>query len=238
MTGCSRSTNLLLLPGMMCDARMWTNQVNALAGECSITVADIAKAADVSSIARQVLEAAPPQFAMAGLSMGGIVALEMWRQAPERIERLALLDSNYKADAPDRRRIRERQIERANNGALRSVLRDELKPNYLAACHQTNLVLLDEVLRMGIDLGPEIFVRQSLALRDRPDSAHTLHDIDCPVLILCGEEDTLCPVSLHEEMAAAINGSQLRVVPDCGHLSAMEQPGAVNSALHEWLGAA
>ena len=167
--------------------------------------------------------------------MGGIVAMEMWRQAPERIERMALLDTNFRADAPERKSIRDRQMEDVAGGELEAVLRDELKPNYLADCHRGNLALLDEVLAMGLSLGPEIFRRQSLALRDRPDSTATLPGISCPTLVLCGDEDRLCPPDLHREMAEHIPGAQLEIIPQCGHLSTMEQPAAVTTALVNWL---
>jgi pimeloyl-ACP methyl ester carboxylesterase len=238
MPECIRSTNLLLLPGMMCDERLWQDQLRDLESECEISVGDIGGADNVMEVAQCLLEQAPAQFALAGLSMGGIIALEMWRQQPQRIERLALLDSNFKADLPDRRRLRDGQVERVRAGALEQVLRDELKPNYLAQCHKDNQLLLERVLRMGVDQGVEVFVRQSWALRDRPDSTATLPTINCPTLVLCGVEDELCPVGLHREMAAAIPNVQLRVVADCGHLSTMEQPEAVTAALHEWLCAA
>ena len=235
MVECTRNTNLLLLPGMMCDRRLWRHQVEALRGHYRLQVGDIGVASDVSEIARSLLAAAPTRFALAGLSMGGIVALEMWRQAPRRIERLALLDSNFRPDTPERRALRNDQIERVGAGALQLILRDELKPNYLAQCHKSNTALLDEVLQMGMEQGAEVFVRQSVALRDRPDSTATLATIDCPTLVLCGDEDELCPVALHREMATAIEGSKLRIINECGHLSTLEQPAAVTAALHEWL---
>lgn len=230
-----RSTNLLLLPGMMCDAGLWREQVAEFEGRYQIHHGDIRRDPDIASIARRVLDAAPASFALAGLSMGGIVAMEMWRQAPDRIERLALLDTNFRADTPERRQLRDRQIAEVRQGELGVILRDELKPNYLAACHRDNSRLLDEVLYMGMALGEEVFERQSLALRDRPDSSESLAGISCPTLVMCGEEDSLCPPRLHREMAAMIPGSTLAVIPDCGHLSTIEQPAAVNRALLHWL---
>ncbi|KAA1189130.1 alpha/beta fold hydrolase [Pseudohalioglobus sediminis] len=235
MAECIRSTPLLLLPGMMCDAGLWRAQEAELGGELPLLHGDITGHDDIAAIARGVLAGAPERFALAGLSMGGIVALEMWRQAPERIARLALLDTNFRADTPQRRAVRDRQMAQARRGELGAILRDELKPNYLASCHRDNRALLDEVLYMGMGLGAEVFVRQSLALRDRPDSTATLPTITCPTLVLCGEEDELCPPSLHGEMAQRIPAAQLLVIPDCGHLATMEQPGAVNAALKKWL---
>lgn len=167
--------------------------------------------------------------------MGGIIAFEIMRQAPERVLRLALLDTNYRAEAPARRALREQQIEQVQAGGLARVLREELKPNYLARAHRTNSKLLDQVLAMGLDLGEEAFVAQSLALRDRRDSTSILESIQCPTLVLCGEEDSLCPIELHAHMAEQIVKARLIVVPECGHLSPMEQPAVVNRELEFWL---
>jgi pimeloyl-ACP methyl ester carboxylesterase len=220
---------------MMCDASLWSNQVAALGAHWHVSVGDITGADSVGEIAAQVLAAAPRSVAVAGLSMGGIVALEMWRQAPERIERLALLDSNFRADPPERQRLRDRQVADVAAGSLARVLREELKPNYLADCHRGNTALLDEVLGMGMALGADVFRRQSLALRNRPDSSTTLATITCPVLVLCGDEDRLCPPALHREMAALIPNAALDIVPRCGHLSTLERPNAVSAALRRWL---
>ena len=235
MLECIRSTNLLLLPGMMCDAGLWASQVKALSPYCSVFHGDITGDTDIESIASRVLQSAPRHFALAGLSMGGIVAMEMWRQAPQRIERMALLDTNFHADTDEKRAMRNRQMHEVRQGALETILRDELKPNYLARCHRNNTALLDEVLSMGIGLGDDVFLRQSQALRDRPDSAGTLANIKCPTLVLCGNEDGLCPPALHREMASIIPSSGLSIIPECGHLSTMEQPNAVNTALLNWL---
>lgn len=235
MPGCIRSTSLLLLPGMMCDAALWAPQAKALGFDYAVHCGDISLGRDVASIAARVLAVAPERFALAGLSMGGIVALEMWRQAPQRIQGLALLDTNFRPDTAERREMRNRQIEEARQGRLGALLRDELKPNYLARCHRGNLALLDEVLYMGLRQGQAVFERQSLALRDRPDSSATLATITCPTLVLCGEEDSLCPPQLHREMASMIPGARLHVIPDCGHLATLEQPDAVTAALRHWL---
>lgn len=229
---------LLLLPGMMCDSRLWEAQINGLAHICHpIEVGDISGARSVELIARQVLQRAPATFALAGLSMGGIVALEMWRQAARRITHLALLDTNARAEIPERKALRQEQIDRAHRGGLRELMMEELKPNYLAAANKRNQGLLDRIFNMAQDLGPEVFENQSIALRDRPDSCLTLPTIDCPVLVLCGEEDQLCPVEYHRFIADNIAGAQLIVLSDCGHLSTMEQPQLVNQALHKWLSA-
>ena len=235
MTDCIRSTNLVLIPGMMCDGRLWRHQVEEFSADYQIQLAEMKQGDSISEIARLILAKAPPVFALAGLSMGAIVAFEMWRQAPQRIQRLALLDTNYRADASERFAVRNRQIEQVQSGQLKTVLRDELKPNYLAKIHANNAELLAEILAMGVDLGAEVFVRQSIALRDRIDSTATLATINCPVTVICGNEDQLCAVSLHEAMAVGIPSAHLEVIKDCGHLSTLEQPAAVNQILKNWL---
>lgn len=231
----SRPPVLVLLPGMMCDRRLWSAQAAALAPDCRVHHASIAGPDSVAAIAARLLKALPPRFALAGLSMGGIVAFEILRQAPERVLKLALLDTTFRPDPPARQRLRERQIERVRRGDLAGVLRDELKPNYVAACHRDKRELLDDVLAMGLREGAAVFVDQSRALQRRPDSAATLGRIECPTLVLCGAEDRLCPPALHREMAARIARAELHIIDACGHLAPMEQPEAVTGLLRRWL---
>lgn len=227
--------DVLLLPGMMCDARLWAAQLPVLGEEHRVHLGSLGDDLSVEAMAARQLASMPPRFALAGLSMGAIVALAMWRLAPERITRLALLDTNFRADTAERKRLRDAQVGEVKQGHLRRVLRDELKPHYLADCHRDNTALLDEVVDMGMQLGAQVFIRQSIALRDRPDSTDTLATIDCPTLVLCGDEDRLCPVELHREMAGRIGSAELCVIPRCGHLATMEQPDAVTAALLAWL---
>lgn len=234
MAECIRSTDLLLIPGMMCDARMWQAQIDALSNQIRIHPCEMV-GDSVKKIAEQILASAPDSFALAGLSMGAIVSFEIWRQAPKRVERMALMDTNFRADTAERKQLRNRQIEQVAAGGLEEILRDELKPNYLAQLHRNDMELLDRVLEMGMSLGEQAFFEQSVALRDRPDSSATLASIDCPVVTICGDEDQLCPVSLHREMTEKIGGAELHIVDHCGHLSTMEQPQEVNKILVDWL---
>ena len=223
--------NLLLLPGMMCDARLWAAQVAAL--DLPAFHADTTQADNFHDMAARTLAEAPGKFAIAGLSMGGILAFEIWRQAPERVTHMALLDTNPHAEVPERKALRPQQIETALAGGLRELAIESLKPLYLAEAHRDDEQLLGTILDMALDLGPEVFRRQSLALRDRIDSVPTLETIDCPTLVMCGDEDTLCPVVYHELMAREIPGARLRVIKNCGHLSSLEQPDAVTAELQQ-----
>ena len=221
--------NVLLLPGMMCDARMWADQIEAI--ESPVSVPDLSGHDNFVDMAASVLSNAPDRFAVAGLSMGGILAFELWRQAPDRITHMALLDTNPFADSPDRQSLRLQQIEQVLASGLRELAVDSLKPLYLAESNRDDEALLNVMLDMAMDLGPDTFRRQSLALRNRQDSVETLPLIDCPVTVICGSEDTLCPLSHHEYMANRIPNAELIVIDDCGHLSSMEQADIVSTEL-------
>lgn len=225
---------LVLLPGMMCDARLFGPQITAFSHERMVAAAPLGEHDTVSALARDVLAAAPRRFALAGLSMGGIVAMEVMRQAPERITRLALLDTNPKAEAEVVAQKREPQIAKVGNGQLRSVMRDEMKPNYLTDGPNMGQIL-DLCMAMAETLGPDVFVRQSRALQTRPDQQETLRKVDVPTLILCGEDDTLCPLHRHELMQTLIPHATLRVIEKAGHLPTLEQPQKTNEALATWL---
>ncbi len=225
---------LVLLPGMMCDARLYGPQIDSFSGEYAVMTAPINDHDNVPALAKDILDNAPPIFALAGLSMGGIVAMEVIRQAPQRITRLALLDTNPKAEAPAIAQNREPQIERVRQGALRTVMRDEMKPNYLADGPRVGQIL-DLCMAMAETLGPEVFVRQSRALQSRPDQQDTLRAVNVPTLILCGEDDALCPIHRHELMRDLIPGATLTVVENAGHMPTLEQPQITNEALAKWL---
>jgi len=227
-------TPLVLLPGMMCDARLFGPQIAAFSGTRAIHAAPITGYETVHELAADILAKAPERFALAGLSMGGIVAMEILRQAPDRIAGLALLDTNPRAELEAVKAGREPQIEKVRAGQLRAVMRDELKPNYLADGPRRQEVL-DLCMAMALDLGPDVFVRQSRALQTRPDQQETLAAFKGPALILMGEEDRLCPRDRHELMHQLIDGSRLEIVAGAGHLPTLEQPDAVNAALKDWL---
>jgi len=213
----------------MCDARLWRPQLDAI--DLPSSVADMTSADNIPDLARCVLAEAPDEFAAVGLSMGGILAFELWRQAPERITHLALLDTNPHADSAERQSMRVRQLEEVASGRLRQLAIESLKPAYLAQANRDDETLLDTILQMAMDLGDDVFRLQTLALKQRQDSVPTLATIDCPTAVICGSEDTLCPVFLHELMAHEIHAADLTIIEKCGHLSSLEQPADTNTAL-------
>lgn len=232
---------LVLLPGMMCDARLFTPQIAAFSAERTL-VAPVLRgdetaaheAATVEIMAARVLAEAPPRFALAGLSMGGIVAMSVIAAAPERVTRLALMDTNPLAEAADVAARRGPQIEAVRRGELARVMRDEMKPRYLADGPRRGDIL-DLCMMMAEALGPDVFIRQSQALRARPDRRDALRAVRVPTLVLCGRRDALCPVSRHEAMRDLIPGAALTVIEGAGHLPTLERPTETNAALADWL---
>ena len=225
---------LVLLPGMMCDARLFAPQVAALSAERAVQVGCLTAADDVRDMAAQVLDAAPATFALAGLSLGGIVAMEVVRRAPERVRRLALLDTNPSPEPDEVARDRAAQVERVRAGGLVAVMRDELKPAYLADGPRRGEVL-ELCMAMATALGPEVFERQARAIAGRPDQRESLRAVAVPTLVLTGESDALCPMERHTLMHESVPGSTLAVVPGAGHLPTLERPSLTTRYLHEWL---
>lgn len=229
------SEPLVLLPGMMCDARLFGPQIAALSPDTVVIAAPITGGERIGEIASGLLDQLPLRFALAGLSMGGIVAMEILRRAPDRVTRIALMDTNPLAETPQVAANREPQIVKVRTGGLREVMRDEMKPNYLAPGPQREEIL-ELVLEMALGLGPEVFCRQSRALQKRGDQQTVLRKSEIPALILCGAHDRLCPVKRHEFMAELMPNAQLVVLENSGHLPTLEEPERVTAALREWLG--
>jgi pimeloyl-ACP methyl ester carboxylesterase len=228
---------LVLLPGLLCDAALWRAQVAALADVAACRVADVTGHDSMAELAQAVLAAAPPRFALAGLSMGGYVAQEVVRQAPERVTRLALLDTSARADTDEQRSRRRGLIELAQKGRFKGVT-PRLLPQLVAKERLADEELVDTVLGMAARVGRDGFLRQQKAILGRPDGRDDLARIRVPTLVACGREDVLTPLALHEEMASLIPGARLVVFERAGHLPPLERPDAVNEALLAWLGAA
>jgi pimeloyl-ACP methyl ester carboxylesterase len=225
---------LILLPGMMCDERLFTPQIDAFSGERDVSVFALSDHVTIADLAADILAKSPDHFALVGLSMGGIVAMEMMAQAAERIEKIALLDTNPLAEVDEVKQRRQPQLDAVKQGRLRDVMRDEMKPNYLSKGPRREAVL-KTCMDMALDLGPEVFIRQSHALMDRVDQTKTLKNIDVPTLILCGRDDTLCPLSRHELMHQLVPHSTLDIIENAGHLPTLEQPETTNESLRKWL---
>lgn len=226
---------LLLLPGFLCDEDLWRDQLEGLADIADGRVADLGHADSIAELARQVLATAPPRFALAGFSFGGYVAQEIARQAPQRIERLALLDTSFRTDTPARiaqRRAANKSV--SLPGEFRGMT-EQLLPSFVAADRLHDATLVQRINAMTLRQGRDVFVRQN-AMR-REDGAAVLRSLTCPVLVLCGRHDVLTPPVLHEAMAALMPQAQLVVIEDSGHMSPMEQPAAVTRAMRHWLSA-
>jgi pimeloyl-ACP methyl ester carboxylesterase len=230
----ARSTHLVFVPGLTCTADLFAEEIASLRGKIEITVADHARHDTMSAIARAVLATAPNRFALCGLSMGGYIAFEMMRQAPDRIERLALLDTSALSDTPEQTEWRLKLIAMAQGGEFKSV-RDTLWQLYVHPARHNDAALQRAVFKMFDDTGPETFIRQQKAIMSRPDSRSSLAAIHCPTLVLVGNEDSLTPVSAARTIADGIVESKLDIVQDCGHLSTMERPDAVTEALRAWI---
>ncbi|MBK8065390.1 MAG: alpha/beta fold hydrolase [Betaproteobacteria bacterium] len=226
---------LVLLPGLLCDARLWEPQREALEQHADLWIADLTRDADMPGMARRVLAEAPfERFALGALSMGGYAALEIMRQAPQRVTRLALLDTQARADTDEARERRLALIELADKGRFLGVT-DRLLPVLLHTSRLGDARLTDLVKDMARSVGPDAFLRQQTAIMNRVDSRPALAAIACPTLVLCGEQDMLTPLDRHQELATGIPGARLVVVPACGHLATLERPQEVNRALLAWL---
>lgn len=228
------SLPLLLVPGLLCSARLYAPQVEALWAHGSVTVVDHRRDDTVEAMAKRILDHAPPRFALAGLSMGGYIAFALMRLAPERIAKLALLDTSARPDTEEGKAGREKFIKMAQDGKLMEIV-ETLTPKFLHRNHAGDARLKNIVKAMARDTGVEAFVNQERAIMTRPDSRPLLASIKCPTLVLVGDGDELTTPDLAREIAAGIAGSKLVIVPACGHLSTIEQPEAVNKAMTDWL---
>ena len=231
----SESLPVVLIPGLLASARMYAPQVPQLWRAGPVMIADHSRDDSVAGIARRILSAAPTRFALVGLSMGGYIAFEILRQAPERIAKVALLDTSARADAPEQTAMRRVQMALAAQGQLVEVVEQQF-PRLVHRMRRADGALREVFTLMAEEVGAAGFIRQQTAISARIDSRPTLGNIRCPTLVLVGEDDELTPPERAAEIAAAIPGARLRTVPQCGHMSTLEQPDEVTRALLEWLG--
>ncbi|MFC7785493.1 alpha/beta fold hydrolase [Rossellomorea sp. GCM10028870] len=226
---------LVLLPGTLCDERLWEHQLEHLTDVSDPSVSMLTGADTIEGMAESVLKHAPERFALAGLSLGGIVAMEVIRQAPERVTRLALLDSNPHGPKPEQLESWKSLMSKVESGQFQSIVEEKLLPNLIHPGRQEDDQLVSTIKDMAERVGPEGYVQQLMAVSTRSDLREGLRQINVPTLLLVGREDQVCPLSLHEEMQATISESRLVIVDDCGHLSSLERPEEVTAALRNWL---
>ncbi|MGP1395875.1 MAG: alpha/beta fold hydrolase [Inquilinaceae bacterium] len=225
---------LVLLPGLLCDAALWAAQRQGLAGRVETIVPDLTGHDSIADLAKAVLDAAPDRFALAGLSMGGYVAFEILRRSPDRVARLALLDTSARPDTDAQRRRRSGLLALARKGRFKGVT-PRLLPLLVHPDRLDDAALTGTIMAMAERVGRDAFLRQQTAILGRSDSRPGLGDIRCPTLVLCGAEDALTPPDRSREIAAAIPGATLTIVEECGHLSPLERPEAVTDALRLFL---
>jgi pimeloyl-ACP methyl ester carboxylesterase len=228
------SLPVVLVPGLNCSARLYAEQIPALWRFGPVMVADHTRDAGIAAIAGRILANAPPVFALVGLSLGGYIAFEIMRQAPQRVGRLALLDTSARPDTAELTTRRQAPMALARAGKLIEVA-DESFVFFVHPRRHGDVALRAVVRAMAEETGVEAFLRQQQAIIGRPDSRPTLGVIMCPTLMLVGEQDQGTPLELAREIAAGIAGARLVIVPDCGHLSTLERPQAVTKALIEWM---
>jgi pimeloyl-ACP methyl ester carboxylesterase len=225
---------LALLPGLLCDAALWQPQVEALSDLADCRVADFTTQDSISAMADSVLAAMPERFALAGLSMGGYVALDIMARAPERVSRLALLDTRPQADSEEQSARRRGLIELAEKGQFKGVT-PRLLPLFIHEARLEDKALTDTVKAMAAAIGKDAFIAQQRAIMARADRTAVLVNIHVPTLVLCGRQDALTPLADHQAMAAGIASARLVVIEESGHLPTLERPAEVNAALRRWL---
>ncbi|SHK17271.1 Pimeloyl-ACP methyl ester carboxylesterase [Bradyrhizobium lablabi] len=228
------SMPILLVPGLGGSPRIYAPVAPALWRFGPVTVGNHIRDDNMGAIARRILAEAPPRFALAGHSMGGYIAFEIMRQAPARVAKLALINTQARPDTPEATTRRRGQIARAQAGEYHAVL-DDLFPGFVHPSRRDNAELRQLVHDMGDDIGADAFVRQQTAVIGRADSRPSLAWIKCPTLVLTGDEDNTIPNALSAEMADGIHGAKLVILQNCGHLPQLEQPQATADALVEWL---
>lgn len=226
---------LILLPGLLNDAALWTHQIAGVSDLVDdIQVPDLTRHDSVREMATAILADAPDRFALAGLSMGGYVALEMLRQAPHRVERLALIDTSARGDTEDQRRRRTGLIQLADMGKFKGVT-PRLLPMLVHPSRLEDPEVTGPIFQMAARVGRDGFIRQQKAILSRSDSLDLLPGIACPTVVACGRQDQLTPLAMSEEMAAAIPGASLTVIDECGHLPALEHPERTTELMRRWL---
>jgi pimeloyl-ACP methyl ester carboxylesterase len=225
---------LILLPGQLCDEALWDSQMRALSDTARIMVVDLTLDDSVGAMAERVLADAPAGFAVCGLSLGGYVAFEIVRRAPERVTHLGLMNSSARADEAHQAELRQHRVTAARIGTFKGVTPHFL-PSIIAPINAANPAIADVVLAMTERVGRVAFERQQMAAITRPDCRALLPAIAVPTLVIGGVQDRVTPPALQEEIAAGIPGARLLVLENCGHLAPLEQAATVTQAMRDWL---
>lgn len=225
---------LVLIPPMLCDARVFYAQLATLSGAMPISCMPITNGDRIEEMASTILSWLPNKFALVGMGLGGMVAMELLRRAPERVTRVAFISTNAQTDTPEISAQREPLIIAAKTGRFDDAIRAELKPSWLAPGPYRNDVL-SLVSDMAHALGPDVYVRQSRAMQRRKDQQATMRKIKQPALVMCGEHDGLNTLRRHEFLAELIPYARLEVIDNAGHLPTLENAEAVTRALKDWL---
>lgn len=230
----SKSLPLILVPGLTCSPRIYAHQIPALWQDRPVILANHIRDNTMAGIAKRILDEAPDEFAIAGHSMGGYICLEVMRQAPQRVKRLALLSTSASPETPQATERRRGWIAETKAGGYHAVL-DRLFANFVHPSRSNDVNLQKIVRDMGDDVGPDAFIGQLEAIMSRADTRPLLPSITCPTLVLTSDTDNTVPNAFSTELAEGIPGSKLVVIPDCGHLVQLEKPEAVTAAMLDWL---
>lgn len=230
----SASLPIILVPGLACSPRIYAPQIPALWQQGPVILANHIRDNTMAGIAKRILDEAPSRFALAGHSMGGYVALEIYRQAPERVARLGLLSTSSRPEIPEQSERRRGWIAEVKAGGYRAVM-ERLFANFVHPKSTGDAALKKIVMDMADDVGPDRFVNQLEAIMSRADFRPLLPSITCPTLVLTSDTDNMVPNKFSNELAEGIPGAKLVVVPDCGHLPQLEKPKAMTAALENWL---
>lgn len=226
--------SIVFLPGLLCDARLWQAQTAALAGAYDCRIPALDGQDNIPDLAKHVLTGAPDRFNLAALSMGGYVAMEIMRQAPERVTRLMLCDTSARPDTPEQKTRRQTLLTLSRSGKFKGVT-PRLLPSLIHPDRLEDATVTEPILAMAARIGREGFQRQQSAIMGRVDSRLFLSNITCPTMIVVGANDQLTPLHIAQEMANLIPHAALEIIPHCGHLPPLEQPVALNQLLFSWL---
>ena len=225
---------LLLVPGLLCNEKLWSHQIRYLDDIADVTVVDTLQDDTLSGMAARALKTAPDRFALGGLSMGGYALFEFLRQAPDRIEKLAFLDTSGRADTVERTTMRRDLLALAEQGKFNGIS-PRLLPTFLHPDRMNDEALTQAVMAMAAAVGRDAFIRQQKAIMARPDNLPLLSGVRVPTLVICGRQDRATPLEMSEEIASGIAGARLCIIEECGHLASMERPHAVTALMRDWL---